>query len=93
MTVFFVLRRDKVSHKLRYSKTLKGDSMGAFLGLVIGLFIGYLSLASVGACSVDFQDLTTLLYYASMIGLSLNSLLNSFSRLGNFLVYKRLLSF
>jgi hypothetical protein len=63
MLRFFIIRCDAVLHKLRYSKTLKGDLAGAFLGLVAGLFLGYLCLSCVGACSIDLTDVTTLLWY------------------------------
>jgi hypothetical protein len=54
-------------HKLRYSKTLKADPAGAFLGLVVGLFFGYLALASFGACSVDLVDLTVFVWYVLVV--------------------------
>lgn len=47
-------------HKIRYSKTLKGDLAGALLGLIAGLFVGYLALSSVGSVSIDLADLTCL---------------------------------
>lgn len=62
MLVFF-LKRELLLHKLRYSKTLKGDWAGAFLGLVISIFVGYLSLASLGASSIDLMDLVILFWY------------------------------
>jgi hypothetical protein len=38
--------------------------MGAFLGLVLGLFVGFCGLSSVGAGSIDLQDLYEVLVYA-----------------------------
>jgi hypothetical protein len=74
MRHFYIVRCDSVLHKLRYSKTLKGDFAGAFLGLVIGLFFGYLCLSCVGACSIDLADLTTLFWYCllALVTLGLN---------------------
>lgn len=71
MFTFLALRREISPHKLRYSKTLKGDAAGAFLGLVVGLFVGYLALSSVGACSIDLSDLTVVLWYSGLIVASL----------------------
>jgi len=65
--VLFVLKRDLLLHKLRYSKTLKGDLGGAFLGMCSGLFVGYLSLSMSGTCSIDLSDLTTLVSYCLSI--------------------------
>lgn len=60
MFVFFMLKRESTPHKLRYSKTLKADAAGAVLGLITGLFVGYLALSSVGACAIDLSDLTVM---------------------------------
>ena len=78
---FFIARCDQVLHKLRYSKTLKADFAGAFLGLVVGLFFAYLCLSCVGACSVDLTDLTTLLWSLILGALTLR-LLSTRRRVG-----------
>jgi hypothetical protein len=67
LMVFFILRRDSLNHKLRYSKTLKADPMGAFLGLVFGLFIGFCCLSATGAGSIDLQDLYLVLVYTLLL--------------------------
>lgn len=64
---FFTLRRDVLVHKLRYSKTIKGDWAGAFLGLCFGLLVGYIALASLGACSIDLADLTLFIFFLSCV--------------------------
>jgi hypothetical protein len=61
--ILFALRREPLTHKLRYSKTIKGDFAAAFLGAVIGLFAGYLTLSSLGGSAIDLADLTTLAAY------------------------------
>lgn len=73
MLVFF-LKRELLLHKLRYSKTLKGDWAGAFLGLVISIFVGYLSLASLGASSIDLMDLVILFWYIFLFMLTIINL-------------------
>jgi len=66
----FILRRDPLYHKLAYSKTLRGDFAGAAFGVIVGVFCGYLTLASVGGSSVELSDLTCLCAYASMLSVS-----------------------
>lgn len=62
-----LLRREVGLHKLRYSKTLRADWAGAFFGAVVGLFIGYLALASVGAVAVDLADLSCLVVFCCIV--------------------------
>ena len=57
----FVVREVR-SHKLRYAKTLKGDWAGAFFGVFVGIGVGYLALASLGASSIDLADLTVFFF-------------------------------
>ncbi len=61
-------------HKLQYSKVPKYDSSAAILGTVVGAFVGYLSLATVGSGATDLTDLTTLVAWAllSLIGAALS---------------------
>ena len=70
-----ILRRDVASHKLRYGKTIKGDISGAIAGLLCGVNVGYLTLASAGVGSVDLSDLSYvalyLLVWASVLRMSL----------------------
>jgi len=61
--IIFAIRRDILLHKLRYSKTIKGDSSAALFGMLVALFIGYLTLASLGGSAIDMSDLTTLFYF------------------------------
>lgn len=65
-TAVHILRRDVATHKLRYTKTLRADWAGAFFGAVVGLFVGYLGLSSVGAVSIDLSDLSSLILFAGI---------------------------
>ena len=67
--LIFILKIEIVKHKLKYSKTVKADFFGAFLGLGISLIAAYLTLSSVGAASVDMYDLTIVLYYSALFTL------------------------
>ena len=62
----WAVRTAPMSHKLRYSKTVKGESWAALLGLAFSLVLAYFSLCTVGACSVDLKDLYTLGYYLTL---------------------------
>lgn len=61
--VWFILRREPYHHKLQYAKVPKYDGAAAILGVVIGSFIVYLALNSVGSGGVDLTDLTVLVWY------------------------------
>ena len=54
----FVLRCDKVAHKVQYSKVGKGDVGAATFGTIVATFVGYLALASMGSGAIDLTDLT-----------------------------------
>jgi hypothetical protein len=56
--VWFLVRREPLYHKLQYAKTPKFDPAAAILGVVVGAFVGYMTLSSVGSVSVDLTDLT-----------------------------------
>lgn len=58
--VFYVLRREPLYHKLQYSKVPKFDVAAAILGVIVGAFIVYLSLCTVGSAGADLSDLTVL---------------------------------
>jgi uncharacterized protein YacL len=55
--IIFFLNRVKVVHKLLYSKTMKSDVIVAFVGLLLSLFVAYLSLNSIVGSSIDIYDL------------------------------------
>jgi hypothetical protein len=61
--VTFLLRREPLYHKLQYSKVPKFDVAAAILGVVIGAFVVYMSLCSLGSSSADLSDLTCLCWY------------------------------
>ena len=63
-SVWFILRREPLYHKLQYSKVPKYDSSAAILGTVLGAFAGYLALATVGSGGTDLTDLTALVAWA-----------------------------
>lgn len=65
--LIFFLKRQKLTHKLTYSKTMKSDIVVALFALIISLFIGYLALSSLGGSSVDMYDLFVLYWYSNLI--------------------------
>lgn len=65
--LIFFLKRQKLTHKLTYSKTMKSDVVVALFALIISLFIGYLALSSLGGSSVDMYDLFVLYWYSNLI--------------------------
>jgi hypothetical protein len=60
---FYALRREPLYHKLQYSKVPKFDVAAAILGVIVGAFVVYLSLCTVGSAGADLSDLTTLVWY------------------------------
>lgn len=60
---FYTLRREPLYHKLQYSKVPKFDVAAAILGVIVGAFVVYLSLCTVGSAGADLTDLTTLVWY------------------------------
>jgi hypothetical protein len=71
MTVVFVLRCERVVHKVQYSKVGKGDVGAAIFGTIVATFVGYLALATLGSGAIDLTDLTTCLWYAVLVYLAL----------------------
>lgn len=61
--VWYILRREPYYHKLQYSKTPKFDPAAAIFGVVIGAFVAYLTLSTVGSAGADLSDLTVLMWY------------------------------
>jgi uncharacterized membrane protein len=61
--LIFFLKRQKLTHKLVYSKTMKSDFFVAILAIIISLFVGYLALNSVGGSSVNIYDLFVYFWY------------------------------
>lgn len=65
--IIFFLNRVKVVHKLLYSKTMKSDVIVAFVGLLLSLFVAYLSLNSIVGSSIDIYDLCIFFWYVIII--------------------------
>jgi hypothetical protein len=59
-TTHYVLRREPLYHKLQYSKVPKFDVAAAVLGVIVGAFVVYLSLCTLGSAGADLSDLTVL---------------------------------
>jgi len=55
---FFFLKKELYFHKIQYSKVLKYDVAAAIFGVVIGAFVVYLSLNTLGSGSPDLSDLS-----------------------------------
>ena len=62
--VIFLLRREPLYHKLQYSKVPKFDAAAAAFGVIVGAFVVYMGLSSLGSASADLTDLTVLCWYA-----------------------------
>jgi len=62
-SIFYALRREPLYHKLQYSKVPKFDVAAAILGVIVGAFVVYLSLCTVGSAGADLSDLTVLAWY------------------------------
>jgi hypothetical protein len=59
-TTHYVLRREPLYHKLQYSKVPKFDVAAAVLGVIVGAFVVYLTLCTLGSAGADLSDLTIL---------------------------------
>jgi len=59
----FMLRREPLYHKLQYSKVPKFDVAAAVLGVIVGAFVVYLSLCTLGSGGADLTDLTVVVWY------------------------------
>lgn len=64
---YFFIKREIYYHKIQYSKVYKYDICGAVFGVVIGAFIAYLSLNSLGSGSPDLSDMSILFWYIFLI--------------------------
>jgi len=62
--LWFILRREPYYHKIQYSKAPKFDTAAAVFGVIVGAFVVFLTLASVGSGGADLTDLTCLMWYA-----------------------------
>lgn len=65
-TTWFMTRREPLYHKLQYSKTPKYDPAAAVFGTVLGAFVVYLALNTVGTGGPDMADLTALVVYVGL---------------------------
>lgn len=64
---FFFLKKELYFHKIQYSKVLKYDVAAAIFGVVIGAFVVYLSLNTLGSGSPDLSDLSIFVWYFFLI--------------------------
>lgn len=64
---WFLLRREPYYHKIQYSKVPKSDVAAALLGAIVGAFVAYLTLSSVGSGGTDLTDLAVILWYAGLL--------------------------
>jgi hypothetical protein len=62
----YTLRREPLYHKLQYSKVPKFDAAAAALGVILGAFVVYLGLSSLGSAGADLGDLTALCWYVAL---------------------------
>lgn len=65
--IIFFLKRQKLTHKLTYSKTMKSDVVVALFASIISLFVGYLALNSIGGSSVDLYDIFIVFWYFNLL--------------------------
>lgn len=63
----FCFKSKRIKHKLTYSKVIKGDIVGAFYGLGLGLIFSYCSMSVVGSVSVSFLDILILFWYVLLV--------------------------
>lgn len=68
---YFFLKREIYYHKIQYSKVFKHDIVAALFGVVIGAFVAYLSLNTLGSGSPDLSDMTILFWYIYLVFLIL----------------------
>ena len=61
--VLKVLSASRVFFKLTYSKTIKGDAIGAVFGAVIAALVAYATLDCVGGAGVEAVSLAMVVYY------------------------------
>ena len=64
---YFFLKRELYYHKIQYSKVPKHDVSAAIFGVVIGAFVVYLSLNTLGSGSPDLSDLSIFFWYIFLI--------------------------
>lgn len=65
--LYFFLKREVYYHKIQYSKVFKHDIVAALFGVVLGAFVVYLSLNTLGSGSPDLSDMTILFWYIYLI--------------------------
>lgn len=69
---FFFIKREFYFHKIQYSKVFKHDVAAAIFGIVLGAFVVYLSLNTLGSGSPDLSDLSLILWYFIILYLILH---------------------
>lgn len=66
-TNWYILRREPYYHKIQYSKSPKFDPAAAVFGVVVGAFVVYMTLSTVGSGGADLTDLTCCIWYTFLI--------------------------
>ncbi len=72
LKLIFILKKKKLTHKLQYAKTLKGDWAGALFGCIVSIIVGYIALSTFGGFSVDMVDLYHFVVCGIIIGVLVN---------------------
>lgn len=72
LKLIFILKKNTLTHKLQYAKTLKGDWAGALFGCIVSIIVGYIALSTFGGFSVDMVDLYHFVVCGIIIGVLVN---------------------
>jgi len=78
---YFLIKCEPYYHKIQYSKVFKHDIAAAVFGVVIGAFVVYLSLNTLGSGSPDLSDLSIFFWYLFMVLKIIQYSINSFDNL------------
>lgn len=72
LKLIFIFKKNTLTHKLQYAKTLKGDWAGALFGCIVSIIVGYIALSTFGGFSVDMVDLYHFVVCGIIIGVLVN---------------------
>ena len=72
LKLIFILKKNSLTHKLQYAKTLKGDWAGALFGCIMSIVVGYIALSTFGGFSVDMVDLYHFIICGIIVGVLVN---------------------
>lgn len=74
--IIFFLKKEKLTHKLLYSKTIKSEPLVALLGVFFGAFFVYISLNIFGFSGVNLDELSVLFSYILLLFYTYKSFIN-----------------